>query len=131
MAEKTLLAQSTVVRDRNGSYMLSSGITRGNWTFDSDGFLLIALMSDPKHSIAGQVTLKVGQTTILDNKSIGADYAPAVKRFMTVPYRAGEEVSMTLRSWSASNMSPASSDNDALFEAWVGAKVRLLRFGRK
>ena len=130
-AEKTLLAQSTVVRYSNGSYMLSSGISRGNWTFDSDGFLLIALMSDPKHSIAGQVTLKVGQTTILDNKSIGADYAPAVKRFMTVPYRAGEEVSMTLRSWSASNLSPASSDNDTQFEAWCGAKVRLLRFGRK
>ena len=130
-AEKTLLAKSTIYRYSNGSYMLSAGVAWGNWTFDSDGVLLIALMSDPKHSVAGQVTLKVGQTTILDEKSIGADYAPAVKRFMTVPYRAGEEVSMTLRSWSASDLSPASSDNDALFEAWCGAKVRLLRFGRK
>ena len=88
-------------------------------------------MSDPKHSIAGRVTLKVGQTTILDNKSIGADYAPAVKRFMTVPYRAGEEVAMTLLSWTSGSQTPSSPDDDAEFEAWCGAKVRLLRFGRK
>ena len=130
-AEKTLLAQSRIVRYGWGGYMMSSGVARGYWTFDSDGFLLIALMSDPKHSIAGRVTLKVGQTTILDNKSIGADYAPAVKRFMTVPYRAGEEVSMTLRSWTSGSQTPSSPDDDAEFEAWCGAKVRLLRFGRK
>ena len=130
-AEKTLLAQSRIVRYGWGGYMMSSGVARGYWTFDSDGFLLIALMSDPKHSIAGRVTLKVGQTTILDNKSIGADYAPAVKRFMTVPYRAGEEVAMTLLSWTSGSQTPSSPDDDAEFEAWCGAKVRLLRFGRK
>ena len=112
-----------------------------SWTFDTDGILMVALKAEPKKCPASRVTLKVGKTTILDNYPLGTDgdgslatdvVAASVKRFMTIPYRAGEQVQITVQ---ASGFSDKRGwgliFNKSQWESTAGAKVRLLRFGRK
>ena len=98
------------------------------WTFDKDGLLLIAVKTQPKNMHpAPQLSVKVGATTIVDALSIGSDYTnTAVKRFLCIPYRAGETVTVTLRARGGSGMITLPE----LAYAWIDAKVKLVSFGR-
>ena len=102
-----------------------------NWTFDRDGFLMIAIKADPKKCPAPKLTVAVGATTILDNRAIGVDRGSVVKRFMTVPYRAGEPVSVKVTAVGAGEHANdwwGGSQSD--YKASIGVKVQLMRFGR-
>ena len=75
--------------------------------------------------------LAVGATTILDNRAIGVDRGSVVKRFMTVPYRAGEPVSVKVTAVGAGEHANdwwGGSQSD--YKASIGVKVQLMRFGR-
>ena len=102
-----------------------------DWTFDRDGFLTIAVKADPKKCPAPKLTVAVGATKILDNRTIGTDRGSAVKRFMTVPYRAGEHVSVKVTAVGAGeHANDWWGGEKSDYKASIGVKARLMRFGR-
>ena len=97
--------------------------------FDTDGFLVVALMSDTGlESPVPRVTLKVGQTMVLNNVEIG-HVGGRVSRIMSIPCRQGEMAQVKVRAIGAGRM-------DAL--SWIalhgrsaiGVKLRFVRIGR-
>lgn len=116
----------------------SSALSRKKWAFDSDGFLMIAIKADPRKCPAPLVMIKVGHESILPSVRIGTDgsgvYKPSAKRFMTVPYRAGENVEVMVSAIGAGRQ-PAEFflPLPSVKEEWssnIGVKLRLVRFGR-
>lgn len=107
------------------------------WTFDSDGFLMIAIKGEPRKCPAPHITVKVGQTTMLNDLKLGTDgssdnEAASVRRFMTVPYRAGETVEVTVRTVGYDgSVNSGWSFSESPWKSFAGAKARLVRFGRK
>ena len=102
-----------------------------DWTFDRDGFLTIAVKADPKKCPAPKLTVAVGAAKILDNRTIGTDRGSAVKRFMTVPYRAGEHVSVKVTAVGAGeHANDWWGGEKSDYKASIGVKARLMRFGR-
>ena len=137
-AEKSVSASTTIqlaglTPSLNGEYAVGTGVSSGNWTFDSDGFLLVALKADPKQCPPPLVTVTVGTEHILSKREFGAQNGGAVKRFMTIPYRAGEEVSVTVEARGLAEhvtMPMFNVSEMSGYAASAGAKVRLVRFGR-
>lgn len=117
-------------------YIVHSVTRSMTWRFDSDGILMVALKVDPKKCPPPLVAVKVGTEQILYGREFGVRNGGVVKRFMTIPYRAGEEVAVTVqaRGLGAEHVSiPLFGSGDSVdnYKASVEAKVRLLRFGRE
>ena len=97
-----------------------------SYTFNGDGFLLIAIKADPKQCPASKLSVKVGGTTIYD-RAVGTDKGGVVKRFMTVPYRSGEEVKLKL---TASGGGEIPFLDQKSYKSNIGVKLQLVKFGR-
>ena len=97
-----------------------------SYTFNGDGFLLIAIRADPKKCPASKLSVKIGGTKVYD-RAVGTDKGGVVKRFMTVPYRAGEEVKLWLMA-SGGGEIPYREQND--YKSNIGVKLQLVKFGR-
>lgn len=101
-------------------------------SYTGDGFILIALKADPKQCPASKVTVKVGSTTILSDRTLGSDKGGVVKRFMSIPYRSGEQVYVNLTATGYSdNVDNWWGGDDDSFKGYVSAKIKFIRFGRK
>ena len=129
-AEKAAFAQVSVHRDgfMNFSYSFDSSTQAMSHSYDSDGLLMFALKCDPKKCPAPRMTVRVGDTTIVD-RTVGSTNGGAVKRFMTIPYRAGEIVSIAVKAIAPSGSVSIWEDENE-YKAYIGAKMRLMRFGR-
>ena len=100
-------------------------------SYTGDGFVLIALKADPKQCPASRVTVKVGNTTILSDRTLGSDKGGVVKRFMSIPYRSGEQVYVNLTATGYSdNVDNWWGGDDDSFKGYVGAKIKFVKFGR-
>ena len=97
-----------------------------SYTFNGDGFLLIAIKADPKECPASKLSVKVGGTTIYD-RAVGTDKGGVVKRFMTIPYRSGEEVKLKLTAVGGGEIPFLEQDD---YKSNIGVKLRLVKFGR-
>ena len=101
-------------------------------TFDSDGFLVFAIKAQPKKCPAPEVTVTVGTETFVSNFRIGSDKGNnTVKRCMTVPYRAGEQIRVYVKAVGYSdNVDGWWGGNVSDYTARIEVKVKLVRFGR-
>ena len=97
-----------------------------SYTFNGDGFLLIAIKSDSKKCPASKLSVKIGGTTIYD-RAVGTDKGGVVKRFMTVPYRSGEEVKLKLTAVGGGEIPFREQDS---YKSNIGVKLQLVKFGR-
>ncbi len=97
-----------------------------SYTFNGDGFLLIAIKSDSKKCPASKLSAKIGGTTIYD-RAVGTDKGGVVKRFMTVPYRSGEEVKLKLTAVGGGEIPFREQDS---YKSNIGVKLQLVKFGR-
>ena len=97
-----------------------------SYTFNGDGFLLIAIKANPMRCPAPKLSVKIGGTMVYD-RAVGANQGNEVKRFMTVPYRAGEEVSLKLTAVGGGEI-PFSMQ--PYYRSSIGVKLRLVKFGR-
>ena len=97
-----------------------------SYTFAGDGFLLIAIRADSKKCPASKLSAKIGGTTIYD-RAVGTDKGGVVKRFMTVPYRSGEEVKLKLTAVGGGEIPFREQDN---YKSNIGVKLQLVKFGR-
>ena len=104
-------------KDRSADY---------SYTFNGDGFLLIAIKANPKECPASKLQVKIGGTTIYD-RAVGTDKGGVVKRFMTVPYRSGEEVKLKLTAVGGGEI-PFREQNN--YKSNIGVKLQLVKFGR-
>lgn len=119
-------------------WILEDGDATKEWTFESDGILLVAFKTS-----YGTNALR----TECEMNCIGQDFPFSFrvhdgvttmrKRFLSIPYRAGETVKINLKA-----LGP-SSDRPKIYEfqvseppsvapadyAWIGVKVRLIPFG--
>ena len=85
------------------------------------------------------ITLTVGSTTVLARRAIGSgDPSVRVERIISIPYRAGEDIALTLEARGANMLtatgcypSPVSSEVESGCKASISAKIKLVRFGRK
>ena len=102
----------------------------GSWTFDRDGFLMIALWGDPKENPAPKVSVTVGSTSIISEMKLGQDKGGSIKRFMTIPYRANENVTVKVVATGSGEVDDWWGGDADKYKGKVGAKLRLLRFGR-
>ena len=98
-----------------------------SYTFEGDGFLLVAIKAEPKRCPAPRLSVRVGGTVIY-NRAVGGDMGGVVKRFMTVPYRSGEEVSLKLTA-SGGGIAIPFGEQD-YYRANIGVKLQLVKFGR-
>ena len=101
-------------------------------TFDSDGFLVFAIKAQPKKCPAPEVTVTVGTETFVSDFRIGSDKGNnTVKRCMTVPYRAGEQIRVYVKAVGYSdNVDGWWGGNVSDYTARIDVKVKLVRFGR-
>ena len=97
-----------------------------SYKFSGDGFLLIAIRADSKRCPASKLLAKIGGTTIYD-RAVGTDRGGVVKRFMTVPYRSGEEVKLKLTAVGGGEIPFREQDN---YRSNIGVKLQLVKFGR-
>ena len=97
-----------------------------SYTFNGDGFLLIAIKSDSKKCPASKLQVKIGGTTIYD-RTVGTDKGGVVKRFMTIPYRSGEEVKLKLTAVGGGEIPFLEQDS---YKSNIGVKLQLVKFGR-
>ena len=97
-----------------------------SYTFNGDGFLLIAIKSDSKKCPASKLSVKIGGTTVYD-RTVGTDKGGVVKRFMTVPYRSGEEVKLKLTAVGGGEIPFREQDS---YKSNIGVKLQLVKFGR-
>ena len=104
-------------RDRSADY---------SYTFDGDGFLLIAIKADSKQCPASKLSVKIGVTKVYD-RAVGTDKGGVVKRFMTVPYRSGEAVRLVLTAVGGGEIPYRQQDS---YRSYIGVKLRLVKFGR-
>ena len=104
-------------KDRSADY---------SYTFNGDGFLLIAIKSDSKKCPASKLSVKIGGTTVYD-RTVGTDKGGVVKRFMTVPYRSGEPVSIKLTAVGGGEIPFRQQDS---YRSNIGVKLQLVKFGR-
>ena len=98
-----------------------------SYTFNGDGFLLIAIKADSKQCPASRLSVKIGGTTIYD-RAVGIDRGGVVKRFMSVPYRSGEGIELNLTATGGGEI-PFRQQED--YTSNIGVKLQLVRFGRK
>lgn len=113
------------------------GFARHDWSetqnktascrFGHDGFLVIAIKADPLWCPSPTLSLKVGDLQVFSEKKFGTTTEPAVKRFMTIPYRAGEEVTLFL---SAKGRGEVPWLGQEYSKGGIGVKLRLVRLGR-
>jgi hypothetical protein len=97
-----------------------------SYTFAGDGFLLIAIRADSKKCPASKLSATIGGTTIYD-RAVGTDKGGVVKRFMTVPYRSGEEVKLKLTAVGGGEIPFREQDS---YKSNIGVKLQLVKFGR-
>ncbi len=97
-----------------------------SYTFNGDGFLLVAIKANPKECPASKLQVKIGGTTIYD-RAVGTDKGGVVKRFMTVPYRSGEEVKLKLTAVGGGEIPYRQQDS---YKSNIGVKLQLVKFGR-
>ena len=97
-----------------------------SYTFNGDGFLLVAIKADPKQCPASKLSVKIGGTTVYD-RTVGTDKGGVVKRFMTVPYRSGEPVSIKLTAVGGGEIPFRQQDS---YRSNIGVKLQLVKFGR-
>ena len=97
-----------------------------SYSFNGDGFLLIAIKADPKQCPAPLLSVRVGRTEIY-SRAVGENKGGVVKRFMTVPYRSGEEVILKLTAVGGGEIPFRQQDN---YKSNIGVKLQLVRFGR-
>ncbi len=98
----------------------------GSCKFENDGFLVVAIKADPKSCPGSRMTLSVGTTDILSDREFGTKNGGEVRRFMTVPYRAGEEVRYSL---TAKGGGTIPFGEQANYKSSIGVKMRLVKFG--
>ena len=70
--------------------------------------------------------MKIGGTTVYD-RTVGTDKGGVVKRFMTVPYRSGEEVKLKLTAVGGGEIPFREQDS---YKSNIGVKLQLVKFGR-
>ncbi len=95
--------------------------------FDNDGFLLLAIKADPRSCPLPKLTVKVGDQEFFSDKDFGSTGGAAVKRFMTIPYRAGEGVVLKLTATGGGEIPWGEQES---YKGNIGVKARLVRFGR-
>ncbi len=113
----------TYIRDR-GFLRHDASDTRSvdaSCSFDNDGFLLLAIKAEPRECPSPKLTLKVGAQQFFSEKGFSG------KRFMTIPYRAGEQVEMNLVAVGGGEV-PWRQQHD--YTGSIGVKARLVKFGR-
>ena len=137
-SDMTVSAKVSINRDLGGSYSRWYPRTEtrtSSCSFDTDGILLIALKSTTKaEAPVPAVSVKVGSASIHSAYPVGtAGSANTVKRLMSIPYRAGETVSVTAHAWETPDAEGEFSlyKSQDRYETSIGAKVKLVRFGRK
>ncbi len=91
-------------------------------SFGNDGFLLLAIKADPMSCPSPKLSVKVGAQQFFEDKEFGNG-----KRFMTVPYRAGEDVVLKLTATGGGEVPFWKQD---YYRGNIGVKLRLVRFGR-
>lgn len=126
--EKSLYAEATI-RER--------GFLRHDWSddktvsgtykFNRDGLLTIAVKAVPRQCPSPVLSLKVGALQVFSGKGFGTAGGPEVKRFITVPYRAGETVSLTAVAMGRGEV-PWRKQEES--KGNIGVKLRLVKFGR-
>ena len=131
-AEKELMAEVHVYSSGFiGFYLHADTRTESaSWTFDRDGLLMIALWGNPMQNPAPKVSVSVGSTAIISEMKLGADKGGDTRRFMTVPYRANETVSVKLVATGSGEVDDWWGGDEASYRGKVGARLRLVRFGR-
>ena len=109
-------------------------------TFATDGILLVAFkVQRKKLPLAPQVSVKVGTASVLTDFTIGVDGVDGtVKRCLSIPYRAGENVVVRVRTRCDSSTPILTTGDPGVqqilasdYQSFVGAKLRLVRFGTK
>ncbi len=95
--------------------------------FDSDGFLMLAIRAEPKYCPPPKLTVKVGGQEFLSDKEFGSTGGDAVKRLMTIPYRAGEDVVLKLTATGRGEIPWGAQES---CKGNIGVKARFVKFGR-